>query len=218
MNGAKGNNVLPLFTLAAHGKSRANFTEYHLLAAQNAYESALKVENSIKETNSADELKTYIAHVSTCVMCSVAALESKINEYTIDNKDRIDKLTITKQYRNSLNCTTSNQILNDTCIVDKYERLWLLACNCELPENKLKQDIGYLAKLRNALTHFTPEWTGELNKHAKLEKALNNRFPTSPFYPDPACLFFPYRCLSAGCAEWSIRTSQDALRLFPCLR
>ena len=200
-------------------KQRANFTPYHLLAAKNAAHTASEIENTYKSIDPPQkELDLYLSQVSTAIICSVAALESNVNEYLIDHEKYINKVpaisdpSLLKKYTFNKN-ELSSQLLQSTNIIFKYDLIWFITKNDLLPENKVKRSIRYLTRLRNALTHFTPEWGDSLLKHVKLDKNVQNRFTSSPFYP-PGSLFFPYRCLSASCAIWSCKVSNEFIELF----
>jgi hypothetical protein len=222
MNEMSVNTVLPMYELTAFMKSRANFTLYHLLAAKNASFIATEIENKYKsESPSQKERDIYLSQVSTAIICSVAALESNINEYLVDHEKHLsgtsvnfDKKVIKKYPRLNKGLPSLSQyLLRSTCIIFKYDIVWFIAKKDLLPENKLKRDIRYLTRLRNALTHFTPEWDDALSKHVDLEKDRKNRFKLNPFYPTGG-LFFPYLCLSASCARWSCRVSNEFIALF----
>jgi hypothetical protein len=61
--------------------------------------------------------------------------------------------------------------------------------------------------LRNALTHYKPEWDDEQDIGADLEKRLLGSFPENRF-SDAAEAFFPHRCLGSGCAQWTVFSAQ----------
>ena len=219
MNKISGNIVLPSLQSTGFAKSRANFTQYHLLAAQNAAFTANEIENKYKSGGpSQKDLDFYLSQVSTAIICSVAALESNINEYLIDHEKHIDKAPaisdpkLLKKYTFNKN-KLSSQLRQSTNIIFKYDLIWFITKNDLLAENDIKRNIRYLTRLRNGLTHFTPEWDNNLLKHVKLEKNRQNRFTLSPFYA-PGGLFFPYRCLSASCAMWSCKVSNEFIELF----
>lgn len=203
-------------------KTRAGFTKYHLLAAQDAASTASGIENKYKSAvPSQNDLDLYLSKISTAIICSVAALESNINEYIIDHKEHIDKAPaisepeVLKKYIDN-NDELSKVLLQNTNLIFKYDIVWFIKKNALLPENKHKKDIRHLTELRNALTHFTPEWSNALSKHINLEKDGKNRFTLNPFYA-PGSLFFPYHCLSASCAMWSCNVSNEFLGLFKSL-
>lgn len=164
-------------------KTRAGFTKYHLFAAQNAASTASGIENKYKPAVPfQNDLDLYLSQVSTAIICSVEALESNINEYIIDHKEHIDKASVIsepkvfKKYEKTLkkhvlnNNELSKVLLQNTGLIFKYDIVCFIKKNDLLPENKHKQDIRYLTELRNALTHFTPEWSNALSKHIDLEK------------------------------------------------
>jgi len=200
-------------------KQRANFTPYHLFAAKNAAQTASEIENAYKSIDPPrKKLDLYLSQVSTAIICSVAALESNVNEYLIDHEKYINKVpaisdpSLLKKYTFNKN-ELSSQLLQSTNIIFKYDLIWFITKNDLLPKNKIKRSIRYLTRLRNALTHFTPEWDNSLLEQVKLERNRQNRFVLSPFYP-PGCIFFPYRCLSASCANWARKVSDEFIQLF----
>jgi hypothetical protein len=68
------------------------------------------------------------------------------------------------------------------------------------------QAAGNLVRLRNALAHYKPEWSDQLDVHADLEARLKGKFPES-HGSTPNQVYFPHRCLGSGCAEWACRTA-----------
>ena len=80
-------------------------------------------------------------------------------------------------------------------------------------ENKTEEAVNLIIKIRNALIHFTPEWDNDLIKHKKIEKSVKNHFSLSPLYSDES-IFFPYRCLSADCAQWATTTSRSFIEKY----
>jgi len=213
------NAVEPCDSPSITVKQRANFTPYHLFAAKNAAQTASEIENAYKSIDPPrKKLDLYLSQVSTAVICSVAALESNVNEYIIDHEKYINEVPaisdprLLKKYTFNEN-ELSSQLLQSTNIIFKYDIICFIKNNSFLPENKLKQDIRYLARLRNALVHFTPEWDNALSRHIDLEKDRKNRFAPNPFY-DPGSLFLPYRGLSASCALWSCKVSNEFMEFF----
>lgn len=75
------------------------------------------------------------------------------------------------------------------------------------------QSAADVLYLRNALVHFKPEWDTDDGKHARIEDRLATKFVLSPFW-SPGDAFFPKRCLSYGCACWSVQSLATFLRLF----
>ena len=223
MNVFNGAVTVDMPTAAGTLNSRADFTRYHILAAHNAFQSATDIESKHEHTNQVEIINMYIAHISTCIMCCVAALESELNKYIFDYSIQIDTYQIHKEpsilnkYDHIKDGALSMQLFENTSFIFKFDVLWFLAHKHLMPENNLTQNMRYLSLLRNALTHFTPEWADDLKKHKKLINCYKNRFSLNPYYPQKETMFFPYRCLSAACAGWSIRVCEESLRLLPNL-
>jgi hypothetical protein len=70
------------------------------------------------------------------------------------------------------------------------------------------QSASSLVILRNAIIHFKPEWDDERRSHQTLEKRLSNLFRPSELTAQArgGMVWFPYKCLGAGCARWAIDT------------
>lgn len=66
-----------------------------------------------------------------------------------------------------------------------------------------------LMRLRNALVHFKPKWDDSLKDHGALERRLSQLFPVSALAvrAKGEMVWFPHKCLGAGCAEWAIESA-----------
>jgi len=98
-------------------------------------------------------------------------------------------------------------------VLDKYDTALALCDRDEFNKGAAPyQPVALLIKLRNALTHFVPEWQPgggwphEDAELAKLSKSLRGMFPenslTEDFQP-----YFPYRCLGYGSSKWAVTSS-----------
>jgi hypothetical protein len=74
------------------------------------------------------------------------------------------------------------------------------------------QDVAAVIELRNALTHFKPEWDNEATRHRKLSDLLRGRFPLSPFVNDR--LIFPRNWATHGCTTWAVKSALVFARKF----
>ncbi|PZQ76038.1 MAG: hypothetical protein DI563_08000 [Variovorax paradoxus] len=68
------------------------------------------------------------------------------------------------------------------------------------------QDVSVLIRLRNALTHFKPEWSDQQVEHAKLSRNLAHKAVLSPFLPKSESLF-PRGWMSHGTTSWAVRSA-----------
>ena len=74
--------------------------------------------------------------------------------------------------------------------------------------------MDLLIDLRNMLVHFKPEWDNDQKKHKEVEKKLKGRFELNPFWPKNNPIFFPFKCLSHGCANWAVGSSMRFILQF----
>ena len=61
-------------------------------------------------------------------------------------------------------------------------------------------------KLRNALTHFKPEWSHAPDKHQKLSKELESYFSPSPIFKGDQFIF-PMAWAGHSCTSWAVQTA-----------
>lgn len=98
-------------------------------------------------------------------------------------------------------------------VLDKYDTALTLCDRDAFQKGTAPyQPVALLIKLRNALTHFVPEWQPgggwphEDAELAKLSKSLRTAFPENrlaeEFQP-----YFPYRCLGYGSSKWAVTSS-----------
>lgn len=218
MNDTTGNisATLPKCTAGISVKTRANFTHYHQQSALINAQFAREIESDKKHQTSNNEIVKvrYISHISSSIISSCASLESKINEFIVDNLEKIDE-RIEEVDINTLQSFKKikkkediiKRLKNVTSTILKHKMLYdLEMAGCAL--GKMEEErLDLLVKIRNSLIHFTPEWDNNLNNHKNLQNRTRNHFTLSPFYSSDT-IFFPYRCLSANCAEWGIKISK----------
>jgi len=177
------NCVLPQYTGNITVKSRANFTHYHLIAASHAHQEALSIENKYKtDTPPQKELDLYISQVSACIMCSVAAIESKINEHIVDNETEINssrnrslfKTYELKEKAKKRDLTLSESLLKATNAFKKFNIIWHIKYGEPYLEDEISRNVKYLIAIRNALIHFTPEWNDAFTNHSNLDNIRND--------------------------------------------
>lgn len=194
-------------TLVATATSRMNLAIHHLLGA-----AAFARDVSVIEKEHANEAYGEFAEPilwrsSACVMSSVAGLEAFANEMFVDRSRHFP----------SLPAPVSDQLwelLEQKPLLEKFDMALLLREKSVLDRGAgPTQGASVLIKLRNALTHFKPEWDHEQREHAKLTRDLAGRFSPSPFLPDTGSLF-PRRWASAAACEWSVTTSIEFLVAF----
>jgi hypothetical protein len=140
-------------------------------------------------------------------------LEANINEFFSDAADEgvsdgAAASPAVLQRLRSIRSTTASK----TTILDKYD---IVLAVCDLPTFDKGaapyQGVGKLIKLRNALTHFVPEWqpgggSQEVAELDALSKSLRNAFPENGLAAQHEP-YFPYRCLGYGSSKWAVTQS-----------
>jgi hypothetical protein len=182
---------------------RYNFAIQHMNSAISFAKLCYKTEQENAQSKFGsffDELRSY---VSATVFSTVASLEAYANELFADAKDGFISLA-------DLDTSIINTVWDlseEKSILDKYQVI-LSLCGREklVPSSEPYQSIQTLIRVRNALTHYKPEWGNDQYDHEKIGKQLKGKFKLSHFLGnnDP---IFPMRCMSYGCAHWSVNSS-----------
>ena len=221
------NVTIPMITAKIHAKSHANLAHIHLNSANLFIQSAFSIENKHKAQKNAPQetIDSHMSYVASSIICSVAALEAKINQFLVDNKAQIDEIKIKKNsaifkhYSSVFNpeAPLINQLLGLSNALIKYNVIFYLFKGKFLPDKKLFKGTNFAINVRNALIHFSPEWDNDLNLNKDLEakycKHFSNDFDLSQFYYKDE-FFIPYRCLSASHAEWAYKNSNAFMEKF----
>ena len=73
-------------------KQHSNFDYIHLNSAKIFIGLALAIDNDPHYKNSVpqDVINSYMSYVSSVIICSVAALESMINQFMVDNSNKLN--------------------------------------------------------------------------------------------------------------------------------
>jgi hypothetical protein len=177
----------------------------HIRSAILLAEQAAIIENSNKaEIN--PFLHAYDSFVISAVISSACYLECTINEWLQDYPARRTKgksALIRNLWNRGIPRTARYPIL------EKYQIALTILGRETFPEGKAPfQDAAIVIELRNLLVHHEMTWqsvgllTNETIEH-KIAKKLRYKFRLNPGSPESSP-FWPYRCLSAGCALWAV--------------
>jgi hypothetical protein len=71
----------------------------------------------------------------------------------------------------------------------------------------------WLIGMRNALVHFKPIWDVDPERNVGLRETFRDRFALSPFMHGDED-FVASKCMSAGCAQWTVQSVLSFLRVF----
>ena len=123
------------------------------------------------------------AYSIATVLTSVAALESYANELFVDHA------IVFPELREDIMAKLW-ELYEQKSILDKFDFALLLRQGKAFDKGASPyQDITALIKLRNALTHYKPEWSNEQVEHAKVSSALKYKATHSSYFPPNEPLF-----------------------------
>lgn len=74
------------------------------------------------------------------------------------------------------------------------------------------QDAVDVLNLRNALVHFTPEWSPASGVHRF--DSFKSKFEDNRLMRGSGNAYFPDKCLGAGCAAWAAKSSRSFVDAF----
>lgn len=140
------------------------------------------------------------------VFASVASLEAYANELFFD------RAKVFPGYTNRL-LDTLWEAFEQKRILDKFAFALLLRDKPQLDRGASPcQDVAILVELRNALTHFKPEWDTAAVRHKKISAKLKGRFRPGPFLSDRH--IFPRQWATHGATKWAVTSCLDFARAF----
>ena len=141
-----------------------------------------------------------------CVLTAIASLEAYANEVFSDRVKIFSAFSV--DLLNNLWGTYKWKP-----VLEKFELALLLLRKPKSDGESSYQDVKVLIDLRNALTHFKPEFENEANQHKEISDKLISKFIPSPFFQtDP--LLFPRRWASHGCTVWAVQSAMAFAKEF----
>jgi hypothetical protein len=194
-------------SLSASIRMKRNFSEQHLRAAELFAHEARKIESEKREIEITEWFR-HSGYVTAAVLSAVAYLEAWINELyqsAIDRESNILRTFDTNLFRLFGEVW---EYLEKHPTLEKYQIALLLAGKEPFATGAQPyQDADDLIELRNCLVHYKSKWV-EVGKPQHLEKRLRHKnFSLNP-YIGTGGMWFPDRCLGAGCAEWSVNAAR----------
>lgn len=174
-------------------RTRQNLAIHHLMAA------AMYARNvhAAEDRHRGEPLGSYFDEITwqvlACIMTAVAAVEAHFNE-------RMADLGVDNDFL---------KLIERKTLVDRHDLFLWFTDRPRLDRGAAPtQPFADLVEMRNALVHFHPEWDDDQELHARLDRRLAGKFPTSPFLSDDD-VFFPMRCMSHGCAAWAVHSARE---------
>lgn len=196
-----------------------NMARQHFAGARFFAERATDIESELLTTDSKDETEksNQRTYVVGAVVLAVMGLEACINEVYLDACDKNrQKLTGLDEREMALLAEWWGEIESRSILL-KYQHALLLLNRGAFPKGENPyQDADNLVCLRNALTHYKPEWDDPPAVHADLQARLTGKFNLNPLSAK-SHLWFPHQCLGSGCANWAVATAEALVTEF-CTR
>ncbi|SRR6266581_2088980 len=178
---------------------RSSFSVLHLFSAASFSRATAAIEGENSGQSFGQFWEHILAYATAAVLTSVAALEAYANELFVDPPKIFPDLRV-----EVMACLW--ELYEQKRPLEKFELALLLKQADPFDRGAAPyQDVAALIKLRNALTHFKPEWENEQVEHAKVSAVLAGRFDPSPFL-GPTEPLFPKRWATHGCTVWAVRS------------
>ena len=184
---------------SATASVRANLSVTHILSAALFSRNAGSIESAHAGQAFGEFWEDIQSNSIASVLTSVAALEAYANELFVDYAKVFPELRLEVMAK-------LWELYEQKPILEKYEFALILRQGPAFDRGApLYRDISALIKLRNALTHYKPEWSHEQAEHAKVSGVIKGKACASPFFP-PSESLFPRAWASHGSTQWSVRS------------
>src|SRR5215217_2499843 len=156
-----------------------------------------------------DVFEEHRGYVIGAIFSSVAFVEATINELFANAADSEVPAAIAQVSgpARSLLAELWQQGVDQQNTLLKYQTALISLGKAPFDSDRQPyQNVFLLIHLRNKLMHYKTEWS-VAGLHP-IERRLRGRFTENPFVPvDASNTIYPDRCLSHGCAKWSVKSS-----------
>ncbi len=190
---------------AATIDQRHNFAYQHMHSAIEFRNQTYKIEEDNKNEKFGYFFELIRTYVSGCIFFSVASVEANINEIIcdiIENKIKLGEFEKKKII----------EINDRESTLKKYEIILNEVMKFELSKDKeIYQNMKILIDVRNAFTHFKPEWESNQKWHDKIGRKLSGKIKMTPYIEDSSPIF-PMRCMTYDFCCWSTISSYNFMK------
>jgi hypothetical protein len=186
------------------GTGRMNLAVNHLIAAAGFSRTVKEIEGAHRGEPLGPFYDEILSFSIAAVYCSVASLEANINEI----------LLFEKRLKSHVLKDCVNLLIGKTRILEKYEGALSLLHYSAIPKGRRPYtDVTILIRLRNALTHFIPEWENQQEAHSILSSQLRGKFRPSSFLSDTDPIF-PKAWATHACTLWAVNSVKQFIHAF----
>ncbi len=194
------------FTGSATLRTRTNLAIHHLFAACRFASRVALIERENAGQPFGEFWEEILHNALAVAALTVASIESHANEMYFEGEILAPGL-------NPAAAAELAEIVDAEGILKKYSVALAFRAGKHLDPGKPPvQNVDALIKLRNAIVHFRPEWSGEQDKHDRLSKILQYKFKPSEFFPNES--IFPRAWASHAFCVWSLKTVVQFLEHF----
>lgn len=194
---------------AAEVQQIANFAWQHLKAATTFRDRAIAIEGAASAQDIDSVFIDIRSYVSATILSTAASLEGLINELFIAPHCALRPLI--PNFEEAF--WGERGIERKKSILAKYQLALKLLKQAPLDEKApYYTNVLTLIGFRNALVHYKPTWDNRQTR-SDLIQDLNGRYPLSPF-PNLQSDFLTMQSMSAGCANWAVRSFFEFVRAF----
>jgi hypothetical protein len=187
----------------------ANFACQHLIAATHFRDQTHLLEERFRDQPLGDFFQDIRSYCSACLMSATASLEALINELFIARNCQLRPRLI--DFEKDF---WGKGGIERRTILEKYQYALRLLGKDPIDEHSVVfRDAWGLIELRNALVHYKPTWDPDRQRKVDLTEVLTGKYALSPFIRGEAD-FVSMKSMSAGCAQWAVRTTLVFMREF----
>lgn len=201
----------------ATASSRVNLSYQHMQEAIHLAKLSkdCEISNAGKTFSDGEFFNHHRAYVVGSILTSVASVEARINEFYLDATDNLLGAILDSNQQDLLAELWKPLDEKRIQLLQKYQIALSAIEKSKFDTSRSPyQDVKLLIDLRNMLVHFKPEWDNDQKKHKKIEDKLRGLFELNPFWPTENTIFFPFKCLSHGCANWAVSSSMKFILEF----
>ena len=188
-------------------KVKRNLAVQHLQGAARFSHVVGQVEASIAAQGFGSSFDEIIWHSNACVLLSVAALEAYANETFLDPQNCFPE--VSPDYVGSVWPT-----IEGAPVLDKFQIALTMRSRQLMDKGAAPfQNARLLIALRNAITHFKPEWHTDNAEHKKLSEKLESALDQSnQFFPNEH--LFPVRWMKHSNTGWAVQSAVTFMQAF----
>ncbi len=201
------------FPASISHRVKSGFSDLLFNSAQMFAEKSRAIEDSEKTLKwPQPNHKQNYGYATAAVIMSAAAMEAAINEiYDRSVDKRYDEFPLLNEGQVDL-IAQLWPVVEMASVLKKHDvALTAASLNIIEPGCEPRQSAAALIALRDTIMHYKPEWDDQLKKLKSHEDRLTGKFPLNQLTDNLSghMLWFPGRCLGAGCAKWACDTAYD---------